>query len=276
MPSLISVIWQFRRALDGLAHANPAGQGRRPLVARRRKPIQPADVSRQLQKAMFADENLLEDVNYGLVVANDYLVELNGDHYNRHYRPIEQQVTDQWRDRLLDGLNTANSRHGTKKYHFGGRVRVQIRPATDLAANEVRIRCQVDPDAAALRPAALTACLEQLPDGRRWMLHEGMVTIGRDEACDVYLDLPLIQQRRRVSGRHATIRCENGRCTLYDGVPGGNPSVNGSFVNGRRVPPAGIELHDGDLIVLAALDPARPMPDTPGAAGLIFRANCTP
>ena len=281
MPSLVSSIWQFRRALNDLSRttaqraAAAHNQGPRPLFARRGKPIQPADVKRQLEKAMLVDENVLEDVNYGLVVPNDYVVELNQDHYERHFRPIERQVTDQWRDRLLDVLNTTNSRYGRKKYHFGGRVRVAIHPVMDLAPSEVRVRCQIDADVAAPQPAALIACLEQLPAGRRWMVHEGVTTIGRDPQCDIYLDDPVIQQRRLISGQHAHIRCDSGRCRLLDGVPSGKPSVNGTYVNSRRVDLAGVELNDGDIIILAALDPAWPRPDTPGAAGFIFRVDCS-
>jgi hypothetical protein len=41
-------------------------------------------------------------------------------------------------------------------------------------------------------------------------------------------------------------------------------------VNGHRVPSHGRQLRDGDLIVLAALDPDDPSPDVPGAAALHF------
>lgn len=282
VPSLISAIWEFRRALNDLTavadqrSAALSKSVRQPLVARRHKPIQPADVSRELEKVMLKEGNLLEDVNYGRVVPNDYVVELNQEHYERQYRPIERQVTDQWRDRILDVLTTANSRFGAKRYHFGGRVQVRINPVADLAPNEVRIGCEINADVAVPQPAALTACLDLLPAGPSWPLREGMMTLGRDPACDVYLGSPAIQQRRLMSGQHAHTICEHGRCRLYDGAPGGKPSVNGTFVNGRRVPLDGVDLNDGDLVVLAALDPTQPRPDTPGVAGFLFRRDCTP
>jgi pSer/pThr/pTyr-binding forkhead associated (FHA) protein len=78
-----------------------------------------------------------------------------------------------------------------------------------------------------------------------------------------------------VSGEHAHIRCQEGVCRLYDGSPGGKPSLNGTFVNGRPVPAEGQPLRDGDAIILAALDPARPKADTPGAAAFTFEASCS-
>jgi len=273
MPSLISAIWQFRRAINDLSKL-PARAGSGAVYARRGKPIQPADVNRQLEKAMFLEENLLEDVNYGQVVPNEYAVELNQDHYEHHYRPIERQVTGQWRNRLLDLLNTSNSRYGSQKFHFGGPVLVRLEPVADLAPNEVRIRCLINSSPAIPQPAAVPACLEQVPTGRRWALPEGVTTMGRDPACGIYLDDPVIQQRRMISSQHAHIRREGGRFRVHDGAPGGKPSVNGTYVNGRRISQAGVELSDGDLIVLAALDPAAPRPDTPGAIGMTFRASC--
>jgi hypothetical protein len=259
--------------VPGQAAAAPPGS---PVVyARRRKPIQPADVNRQLEKAMFLEENLLEDVNYGRVVPNDYTVELNEDHYQRQYQPIERQVTDQWRDRLLNLLNVANGRYGSKKFHFGGPVVVHLEPVTDLAPGEARVRCRINAAVPRPKQAAVLACLEQIPAGRRWGLHEGVVTIGRAPGCDIYLDTPLIQQRRMISSQHAHIRCEGGRCRLHDGAPNGKPSMNGTYVNGQRISQAGVDLNDGDILILAALDPAAPRPDTPGAVGMIFRADCS-
>lgn len=274
MPSLISAIWQFRRAINDLSKMPAGHSGPRAVYARRRRPIQPADVNRQLEKAMLLDENLLEDVNYGRVVPNEYVVELNEDHYEHQYRPIERQVVDQWRDRLLTLLNITNSRYGAKKFHFGGPVQVRLQPVTDLAANEVRVQGHINAAVPIPQPAAAAACLEQVGGGRRWTLREGVTLVGRDPACDIHLDVPLIQQRRLVSSRHAFLRCEGGRCRLHDGAPGGKPSVNGTYVNGRRILAAGIDLNEGDLIVLAALDPADPRPDTPGVAALIFHASC--
>jgi hypothetical protein len=239
---------------------------------RRGGPLRPADITKQLELAMLDRHNHLEDANYGKVVPNDYAVEVSQENYEQHYQPIADRVVEQWQQRLLDGLNTANGRQGYKAYRFGGPVQVGIRPAAGLAAGEVRIYAQIKPESPA-RPAA--ACLIQLPDHRPWPLADGVTVIGRSRHCDITLDAPVIQERRMVSGEHAHIRCQEGVCRLYDGSPGGKPSLNGTFVNGRPVPAEGQPLRDGDAIILAALDPARPNADTPGAAAFTFEASCS-
>jgi len=120
----------------------------------------------------------------------------------------------------------------------------------------------------------LPACLELVSGGKRWQLHRGTVTIGREEANDVYLDMEEIQERRLVSGRHAYLRCDEQECWLFDGSPDGKASINGTYVNARPVPSTGRLLADGDAILLAALDPHNPRPDMPGAVTLRFRLEC--
>ena len=72
-----------------------------------------------------------------------------------------------------------------------------------------------------------------------WALYPGVNTMGRSESCQVYLDMPQVQEKRLVSGQHAYIVMENGACILFDGSPDGKPSANGTYVNLRRVPPNG-------------------------------------
>lgn len=119
-------------------------------------------------------------------------------------------------------------------------------------------------------PPASAAYLELAPSGQRWSLYTGVNTIGRSESCQIYLNNPLIQEKRLVSGQHAYIVFEKGACTLFDGAPDGRPSSNGTYVNLRRVPQGGYRLQNGDAIVLAALDPLFPRSDTPGVATLYF------
>jgi hypothetical protein len=237
-------------------------------------PVLPADVSRRLQAAMLAPENIIEDARYAKVVPNDFVVELNELNYARHYKPVEKTIYAQWRDKLLDGLNTANSRQGRRDYRFGGRVQFRIQPSADLGEDEVRIHCQVNPEAGAAPPRTVPACLELVPQGRRWPLPGELTVLGRDETSDLYLDLPAVQQKRLISGQHAYIRHQEGRFRLYDGSPEGKASVNGTFVNGRRVPPGGHELQEGDVIILASLDSHQPRIDTPGVAAFVFREDC--
>jgi hypothetical protein len=226
-----------------------------------------------LLEAMLAPENILEDVRYFKIVPNDYVIELNEANYQRHYQPVEKLLYRQWRDKLLEALNTANSRQGRREYRFGGRVRLRLQPVADLAPEVVRLHCQINPNVDAVTPVAVTACLELWPAGRRWPLQEEITVLGREEPCDVCLDMPVIQQKRLISGRHAYIRQAGGQFRLYDGSPEGKASLNGTFVNGRPVPPAGHMLQDGDVIILASLDPRQLSLDTPGVAGFVFRGE---
>lgn len=239
---------------------------------RRPGPVLPADVGKRLLEAMLAPEHILEDARYFKIVPNDYLIELNEANYQRHYQPVEKVLYRQWRDKLLEALNTANSRLGRREYRFGGRVRLRLQPVADLSETDIRLRCQINPAVDA--PAGTTACLELWTGGRRWPLREDVTVLGREEPCDVCLDLPDVQQKRLISGRHAYIRQKDGHFRLYDGSPEGKASVNGTFVNGRQLPQAGHPLQEGDLIILASLDPRQPSLDTPGVAGLVFRAEC--
>ncbi len=117
------------------------------------------------------------------------------------------------------------------------------------------------------------AFLELIPTGQRWALYPGINTIGRSDTSQIFLDMPIIQEKRLVSGQHAYIVMQNNVCMLYDGSPDGRPSANGTYVNLRRVPPAGYRLQNGDAIVLAAVDPLYPRSDTPGVVTFYFWSN---
>jgi pSer/pThr/pTyr-binding forkhead associated (FHA) protein len=85
--------------------------------------------------------------------------------------------------------------------------------------------------------------------------------------------MPAVQAARLVSGCHAHILYREDEHVLFDGESGGKPSTNGTFVNARRVGPEGRALEDGDVILLASLDPERPRLDTPGVVALVFHTN---
>jgi pSer/pThr/pTyr-binding forkhead associated (FHA) protein len=110
--------------------------------------------------------------------------------------------------------------------------------------------------------------------GQRWFLRQGNTTIGRDPSNNIPLDMPIVREKRLVSGKHAYIRAAGSVFDLFDGDPSGKPSVNGTFVNQRLVPPSGARLQEGDLITLAALDPLHPRLDTPGVVSFRFRMDC--
>jgi hypothetical protein len=253
--------WQFRLLKPG----------RGVLAA----PIGPAEVASALVEVMLARENLLEDADYQKIVPNQFVVEVATENFARKFEPLAATLCQQWRERLLTELATANSRQGRREYRFAGQVVVEIYSAPDLEPGQVRLRSRLQPDAAdASAPSLLPACLELVPNGQTWRLRTGVMTLGREPTCDIFLDLPRVQELRLVSGQHAYLHCRPGVYRLFDGTPQGLPSVNGTYINGLPVSPAGQLLQDGDLLILAAVRPQTPMLDSPGVVGLRFRANC--
>jgi hypothetical protein len=241
-------------------------------------PMRPADVSNGLTGIMLAHESVLEDVNYTKIVPNHYIVEINQASFMQNYQPIASGIMQQWTEGLLRRLMTANSRLGRKEYRFGGRVKIEIHPVINLEPSQARVLFRIEPDESyptdpGSRGAA-AACLELTPGGKRWNLTAPITTLGRDTACDITLNTPQVQQARLISGRHAHIRMEGGRYLLFDGAPYGRPSLNGTFVNRHPVQPNGTALQNGDTIILAALNPNDPRPDTPGVVTFRFYMNC--
>ena len=213
------------------------------------------------------------------------MVEVDEQNYLHNYQPIEPRILQQWRERLLEDLETANSRLGRREYSFAGRVEIQVRPVQNLRPNQARVYSQHarTTDQAFPQELLLAACLElvpgtpgaaSVPSAKRWQLHRGTVTIGRDEGNDVHLDMEEVQERRLGCGRHAYLRCDEHECWLFDGTPDGKASINGTFVNSRPVPSSGRLLADGDAILLAAPDPRNPKPNLPGTVTLVFRQEC--
>jgi hypothetical protein len=244
----------------------------------------PAELVEALSDVMLSRKYSVEDAEYQKIVPNEFVVEVHEENYLRNYQPIAERVLQQWHAKLLEQLATANSRQGRNLYQLGAPLRLEIRPAVDLKPTQARILCRVQsPDSAAASDseqgeamvATKAACLETLSGRRRWLLRSGTLRIGRDMRCDIYLDMPDVQERRLISSEHAYLRFEQGRYYIYDGSPDGKPSVNGTFVNRQPVPPDGRLLEDGDSIILAALDPNDPRPDSPGVLELRFWRECS-
>jgi hypothetical protein len=79
------------------------------------------------------------------------------------------------------------------------------------------------------------------PDGARLLaLHDAMVYVGRSFTAGLRID------DHSVSRRHAILVRRGGRTRVLD-----DRSLNGTFVNGRRVEDA--ELSDGDVLVLGSV-----------------------
>jgi hypothetical protein len=240
-------------------------------------PIRPSEIGDELCEVALARENLLEDAEYHKVSPNWYVVEVNQENYRLNYLPLQAQILGQWKDRLLNCLLTVNNRQGRNEYRFVGAVRVEIHPADGLKPSQARILSCIQAGESG-QPAdegdVLSACLQSVDGVKVWPLRAGVVTLGRDAACDVYLDAPEVQRRKLVSSRHAYIYCQEGSCRLFDGSPDGRPSRNGTFLNLAPVPRSGVALKDGDQILLAVADPSRPDPHAPGVAVLCFRVDC--
>jgi len=269
--------WDYaRRGAGGLAKAVDRRLQsiiRRPWLEWPGAPIRPAEVGDQLRRAMLDDRNMLEDAHYVKTVPNDFLVELNPAQYDAYFRPLEQQIIEQWSQRLLDEVSLTNQRQGRREFRFVGPVQIRVQPAPDIVAGRVRIGCWVKPTSNAQSGPASLAYLELLPGGRQWPLRNGITTIGRDEGCDILLDMPRFQEQPLISGQHAHIIGQGQLYRLFDGAPGGQASRNGTYVNSRPVALGGQTLKDGDLIVLAAADRNNPRPDRPGVAAFLFSAG---
>ena len=252
----------------------------KPRLPWNKQAIKPAEIGDGLCKVMMAPKNILEDANYNKVLPNHFIVELSPENYAHHYEPLRNSLPQQWHERLVEHLMTANSRLGRKEHRFGGQILVELRSASDLKDSQARILCRVEPDFEAtdgkfasksLDRGEKGVFLELIQGGQRWPLHPGDNIIGRDEDCDIFLKLPQVQEKRLISAKHAFIRVVDGRYYLYDGSPSGQPSANGTFLNARRVLAHGEPLQDGDIIILAAIHPHAPRPDTPGVAAFRFQ-----
>ncbi len=241
-----------------------------PLLPWDKQPIRPAEIGDDLCTLMLDLENVLEDASYQKIAPNHYVIELNTENYTRNYQPIEARILQQWREKLLKYLLTTNSRQGRKEYRLSGPLKIEIRADEALKAYQARVLFCLQPETVASVQQTANLSLELLADGRRWTLKDGVTRLGRNAQCEVHLDSALIREKRLISGQHAYILCKEGRCQLFDGSPDGKPSMNGTFINERRVPDGGQALQNGDLVILASLHPDQPDPNTPGAAALRF------
>jgi hypothetical protein len=236
-------------------------------------PPRPADVGAALRSALLERRYLLEDAAYGKVVPNHFRVELSPAYYRQHFAPLAERLIQQWTDDLLDTLLTANSRQGRIVYRLAGPLQIELVPAPELREGDARLLLRLEASAAPDR-RPLAACLHFPAAGRTFVLRAGTLTLGRSPACDLPLDLPEVRAKRLVSSRHAYLQATDDAVRLFDGALDGKPSLNGTYVNGRRVPPEGVVLQPGDHILLAAVDPQVPDEATPGAALLIFQTDC--
>jgi hypothetical protein len=225
---------------------------------------------------MLSRRHAMEDVNYTKVVPNRFIVEVNQDIYERYYRAIQKQVIRQWGDKLVSRLKTTNSRYGKVEFRLAGPVQIELRPAEGLQPFQARLLARIDADLGGdqTAPMVVGPCLELLASGERYALQPGITTLGRDESNHITLREQEVQEKRLISGQHAYIRQVDGTYRIHDGSIQGRPSVNGTYVNFRRVPVEGRALQQGDTIILASVDPNQPSAETPGVGVFRFYVQC--
>jgi hypothetical protein len=265
--------------VQGYSETNWQTNWVKPGLLSNRQSISPAEIGDGLCKTIMSKGNVLEDANYNKILPNRFIVELSQDNFQKHYEPIQQSLIQQWREKLVDYLMTTNSRLGRKEYRFGGQLHIELRPADDIIDNRARVLSRVQPNVELVEPKSPptkiegkeTGYLELVNGDRRWPLFPGDNTIGRDASCDIFLDVPVIQAKRLVSGQHARIYVDRDQHILYDGSPMGKPSANGTYVNSKRIPDYGLPLQNGDIIILGSLRPQQPTMDAPGVAVLRFQ-----
>src|SRR5713226_6260268 len=140
-------VWdRARRGAGGLVQAvdrRLQSLIRRPWLERPGAPIRPAEVGDQLRRAMLTDRNVLEDAHYVKTVPNDFLVELNPAQYDSYYRPLHQQIVEQWAQLLLEEVSLTNQRQGRREYRFAGPMKIRVQPASDVRVGRVRIGCWI-------------------------------------------------------------------------------------------------------------------------------------
>ena len=204
------------------------------------------------------------------------MVEVSQENYQSNYLPLQGQILGQWKDMLLNCMMTINHRQGRNEFRYAGAVRVDIRQVDGLKPGQARILYSIQASESgqfSAESGTPLACIQSADGSKVWPLRKGIVTIGRDAACDIYLDSPEVQQIKLVSGQHAYIFYHEDRWRLFDGSPNGIPSRNGTYVNFVRIPKTGMMLNEGDQILLAVTDPNRPDPQASGVAVLWFRLN---
>ena len=187
--------WQVKMVRAGIRGLNQLPDrlgmpelGRIPWIF---QPIRPADIVEGLREAMLDRENMLEDVNYQKVIPNRFVVQVAPDNYHRQFGPIEANIVQQWRAKLLEDIITANSRQ-RKEFRLSGPIRIEVKPSVDLKDTEARILCRINPihrgtlSCRWMRPRQLILTLHHLTGNRpaNNLLSQGMarrsISLGID------------------------------------------------------------------------------------------------
>lgn len=227
-----------------------------------RRPIQPAEIGRKLERAMVANQAASVD---GPIAPNDYRVTLHpedlasiADYVSGLTRQFERWITDTARERGLSLID---------------RVRVQLEADESVPRRAIRVKASIadrpiegyeEQDAVqrtevyrVIRETtgAAPMCLQILDGPHReqeFIIRQPVTTIGRA------FDNTIVIESSEVSRHHAKIERTRHGLTVVD-----LNSTNGTHVNGRRVTShpvsAGDEITLGSVrMALLPFEPSHP------------------
>jgi hypothetical protein len=180
--------------------------------------VRPIEIGRRLTREM--DDNRSVDVKGRVVAPNSFTVHISDDDHDAF-----ADIADTLCRELCDA---AREHARDESYAFLGPVEVELvvdpEQRTGTFAVDARLR---------EGPGGTGAGSLMLPTGERYVLREGMISVGRLPECDITVVDP------NVSRRHAEIQSRGDGFVVVD-----LGSTNGTRVNGVRVTER--ELHDGD------------------------------
>ncbi len=186
-----------------------------------RSGLEPVELGRRMTREM--DLSRIAGVN-GMVAPNHFEISLSS---------TDCQRFESFTDALTRELSEAVREHARDEgYGFVGPVQVELKQDGDLGKGEFLVAGEM---VEAPGGAAVGSIL--LPDGRRIVVGEEPVTIGRLPECDVALSDP------NVSRNHAEIRRRGNDFLVID-----LGSTNGTKLNGAGIKER--KLNDGDDITV--------------------------
>jgi hypothetical protein len=187
-----------------------------------RSGLQPVEIGRRLTR----ETDLRRTVApRGVLAPNSFRVVLS-DQDRTKFQPIEDEL-------VKELVEVAREHAAQEGYTFLGPVTVAIETDASLRAGMLLVAGDIVPDQGT---ATLT-----LPDGRRVVLDQDNVTLGRLPECEIAL------ADAGVSRRHAEVRRGGDNTWLVSDLG----STNGTKVNGLRIS-APRQLQDGDEITVGS------------------------
>lgn len=186
-----------------------------------RSELKPIEIGRRLTREM--DIHRTVGVN-GLVAPNHFVVTIS---------PVDAQQFDSYSEALVRELSEAVRDHARDEgYGFVGPVTVEFDNEESMGVGQFRVTSEI-----VEAPGGAAVGSVVTPDGRRIVIGEDPVTVGRLPECDIAVGDP------NVSRRHAEIRRQGNGFVVVD-----LGSTNGTKVNGAGVRQR--PLADGDQITV--------------------------